>query len=217
MTLVLDRLSIAVPGKTLLADFSLSVPGGEIVTIMGPSGSGKTMLLNYLTGHLPQGVRAEGSVRLGDRRIENLPPERRGLGMLFQDDLLFPHMSLGENLMFAVPRTIKGRRDRRCCADRALSWAQLEGLFDRDVDTLSGGQRSRAALMRALLAEPSAMLLDEPFTALDSNLKNEIRTFTFDHLKTRGIPTLLVTHDPTDAQAAGGPVLEPWKDYYPIN
>ncbi|MEO1020771.1 MAG: ATP-binding cassette domain-containing protein, partial [Pseudomonadota bacterium] len=139
MSLVLENVGVAVPGKILLAGFALQVEPGEIVTVMGPSGRGKTVLLNYLTGHVASGVQAQGEIRLDGRRIEHLPPEQRGLGILFQDDLLFPHMSLGENLMFAVPRSVKGRSARRQRASHALGWAQLDGLFDRHVQTLSGG------------------------------------------------------------------------------
>ncbi len=210
MSLTLEAVTIATSDTALLSSFNLEVGAGEMVTLMGPSGRGKTMLLNYLTGHLPNGVRATGEVRLDGRRIDNLRPEDRALGILFQDDLLFPHMSLGENLMFAVPRSVKGRDQRRLRALEALAWAQLDEFFDRHVLTLSGGQGRRAALVRALLAEPKAMLLDEPFTALDLALREEIRAFTVQHLKERHIPTLLVTHDPSDAEAAQGRVFKPW-------
>ena len=210
MSLHLRDTKIALPTQILLSGFRLTVGPGEIVTLMGPSGCGKSILLSYLTGHLPPTVMADGQVLIGDERVDLLPPEQRRLGILFQDDLLFPHMSLGENLMFAVPNEVSGKTARRDRAEEALGWAKLDGFFERNVETLSGGQRRRAALMRALLAEPNAMLLDEPFSELDEDLRQEIRGFTFHHLRQRRIPSILVTHDMTDANAAGGRLLRPW-------
>jgi putative thiamine transport system ATP-binding protein len=135
------------------------------------------------------------------------PPERRRLGILFQDDLLFPHLSIGGNLAFALPAAIKGREARRQRIDAALRDAGLEGFSGRDPATLSGGQRARVALLRTLLAEPRALLLDEPFAKLDMALREEFRRLVFAHARTRGLPTILVTHDEADAHAAGGAVL----------
>lgn len=124
--------------------------------------------------------------------------------MIFQNSDLFPHLSVGQNLGFGMPRR---HRDRRARIESALADAGLGGMHDRDPATLSGGQRARAALMRGLLAEPAAILLDEPFSALDAQLRDEIRSFTFDHLREAGIPALMVTHDAQDATSAGGPVI----------
>ena len=127
---------------------------------------------------------------------------------MFQDAVLFPHLSLGDNLAFGLARHVRGRAARRAAVAAALTRAGLCGLHDRDPATLSGGQRARAALMRTLLAEPRALLLDEPFSKLDAALRDDLRAFTFDHIRSRAIPALMVTHDPADAQAAGGPVIE---------
>lgn len=203
----LETLDLAVGGRALFAGFSLQVEPGEVVTVMGPSGCGKSSLLSYLCGTLDPVFSAAGRIWLNGVSIEGLPPERRRLGILFQDDMLFPHLSVGENLAFALPRAVRPRRERRARVDAALREAGLEDFALRDPATLSGGQRARVALMRTLLAEPRALLLDEPFNKLDRNLRERVRRFVFDHARRSALPTLLVTHDPADAEAAGGPVI----------
>jgi putative thiamine transport system ATP-binding protein len=119
-------------------------------------------------------------------------------------------MTVAGNLVFAIPRHVKGRKLRHARAEAALAEVGLEGLGDRDPRTLSGGQKSRAALARCLLAEPRALLLDEPFVSLDSDLREEIRGFVLDRARATGLPVLLVTHDQGDAEAAAGRIVEPW-------
>ena len=204
----LDGITLTLGGEVLLGPLTLSVRPGTIATLMGPSGSGKSSLLALICGTLDPVFDWSGQVRLGGRDITILPPERRGVGILFQDDLLFPHLSVGDNLAFALPPAVKGRAARRERVEGALSEAGLTGFADRDPATLSGGQRARAALMRTLLAEPRALLLDEPFSKLDAELRARFRDFVFDHARALGLPTLLVTHDPADAAATGGPVIE---------
>lgn len=196
-------------GATLFQDLDLAIAPGTVATLMGPSGSGKSTLLAFCGGFLDRAAfAAEGSVVVGPERIDALPPERRRLGLLFQDALLFPHLSVAGNLLYGLPRSAgRARTDRRGLVEEALAQAGLAGLGDRDPATLSGGQRARVALLRTLLAEPRALLLDEPFSKLDAGLRGEIRAFVFDHARARGLPTLLVTHDEADARAAGGSVL----------
>lgn len=189
--------------RVLVADFSLAVAPGEIATVMGASGAGKSSLLAYACGTLAPGLAAKGSVRLDGVEISGLPPERRRIGILFQDDLLFPHLSVGANLGFGLRADAK---DRRARIEEALAAAGLEGFAARDPATLSGGQRQRVALMRALLAEPAAILLDEPFGKLDADLRAQMREFVFAHVRERKLPCLMVTHDREDAAAAGGVV-----------
>jgi putative thiamine transport system ATP-binding protein len=191
----------------LIARLSLSVGPGEIVTLVGPSGSGKSSLLSFLTGTLDPTFRASGHVRVDGVEVTALPPERRRIGILFQDDLLFPHMTVGENLAYALPAAISGRIRRRERIAAALAEAQLAGFEDREPSTLSGGQRARVAVLRALLAEPRALLLDEPFARLDQTLRAQFRAFVFDHARARALPVLMVSHDPADAHAAEGPVI----------
>ncbi len=206
--LEIDSLCLGVAGRVLLADFSLAVGGGEVTTLRGPSGCGKSSLLSWLCGTLEPAFRASGRIRLDGVAITGLPPERRRLGILFQDDLLFPHLSVGENLAFALPSAMRGRRQRWARVEAALAEADLAGFAGRDPATLSGGQRARVALMRTLLAEPRALLLDEPFGKLDRALAERVRRFVLDHARRAGLPTLLVTHDAADAEAAGGAVID---------
>lgn len=171
---------------------------------MGPSGSGKSSLLDYIGGHLHRALSGSGRVTLDGKDVTALPPEARRIGVLFQDALLFPHLSVADNLLFGLPRYV---RDRRGAVATALDQAGLAGFGPRDPATLSGGQRARVALMRTLLAEPRAVLLDEPFSRLDAGLRAEMRAFVFGHVRARGIPALMVTHDAEDAEAAGGSLV----------
>jgi len=206
-SLVLDGVTVALDGAVLIDGLDLIVVPGEIVTVMGPSGSGKSTLLAWLCGVVDPTFRIAGRATLDSVDITRLPPEARRVGILFQDDLLFPHLSVGGNLAFGLPAGLS-RRDRRARIEAALEEAELSGFEGRDPATLSGGQRARIALMRTLLAEPKALLLDEPFSRLDAALRGRIRDFVFGHATERGLPVLLVTHDPDDAKAAGGPVVE---------
>ncbi len=205
--LKLQEISIRIEGKALFEHFDVSVEPGEITTIMGPSGCGKSSLLSLICGTLEPAFDVSGSIGLNGDDIGDLPPERRRVGILFQDDLLFPHLSVGENLLFAMPSTIRPKRERMKRMANALIEADLEGFADRDPQSLSGGQRARVALMRTLLSWPRCLLLDEPFGKLDRDLRERVRRFVFDHAREAALPTLLVTHDADDANAAGGPVI----------
>ncbi|MGQ0486623.1 MAG: ATP-binding cassette domain-containing protein [Hyphomicrobiales bacterium] len=209
MDLSLDSVAILLDGMPLIGAFSLKVPAGEIATLMGPSGSGKSSLLAYIAGDLEAPLEGRGRILLGGAPLNDTPPQSRRIGRLFQDDLLFPHLTVAENLLFGVSRG--SRREREANMRAALRQAELEGFENRPPHTLSGGQRSRIALFRALLANPNAMLLDEPFAKLDAELKQSMRTYVFSHLKERNIPTLLVTHDRDDAPK-GGLVLRIGRD-----
>ena len=199
------RLSLH--GRALIERLDASVGPGECLTLMGPSGSGKSTLLAYLSGTLAPVFDASGSVTIAGADITGLAPERRGVGILFQDDLLFPLMSVGANLAFALPADVRPRAARDAQVEAALAEAGLPGIARRDPATLSGGQRARVALMRTLLARPRVLLLDEPFNKLDAQLRNDFRAFVFEHAQQRALPVLLVTHDEQDARAAGGQVI----------
>ncbi|OYX41421.1 MAG: ABC transporter ATP-binding protein [Rhodobacterales bacterium 32-67-9] len=191
----------------LFAPLTLHVPAGSVTTIIGASGVGKSTLIDFIGGHLSAGFEASGQVTLNGRDVTRLPAEARRIGILFQDALLFPHLSVGDNLAFGLDRAVHGRARRRAAVDAALDQAGLTGFYDRDPATLSGGQRARAALMRTLLAEPQALLLDEPFSKLDPDRRADLRAFVFDHVRDRAVPVLMVSHDAEDAAAASGPLI----------
>lgn len=204
---MLDGVSLRVASGTLFAPLSLQVEPGVVTSVIGPSGSGKSSLLKFLCGILPTGIAGDGSARIGKEELTTLPPQSRGLGLLFQDPLLFPHLDVAGNLLFGL-RAGGSRQERRRRADDALESVGLPGFSARDPATLSGGQQARVALLRVLLAEPRALLLDEPFRSLDEANRERVRKLVFAEARQRSLPTLLVTHDQDDVVAAGGPVVE---------
>jgi putative thiamine transport system ATP-binding protein len=204
--LTLQNITIALNGRALVA-VNAHIAPGEILTVMGPSGSGKSSLFAFLAGFLDPAFQATGNALVDEIDITNKPAHQRHLGLLFQDPLLFPHMDVAGNLMFALPPEIKGKAARRMRADAALKEIGLEGFGERDPDTLSGGQKARVALMRTLLSEPKALLLDEPFSKLDTNLRSQMRDIVFGTAKRLNLPVVLVTHDEADAEAAGGSII----------
>ena len=204
--LTLERVKITKGDETLL-EVSHQILPGSVLTVMGPSGVGKSTLLSYVTGTLAPDFRASGRVLLDGVDITDAAPHQRRVGILFQDDLLFPHMSVGANLAFGLA---KGgtRSERHEKVEAALAEVGLAGFSDRDPATLSGGQKARVALMRMLLSEPCALLLDEPFSRLDAALRAQVREMVFARARARELPVLMVTHDADDAVAAGGEVIK---------
>jgi putative thiamine transport system ATP-binding protein len=207
----LEQVGLWLGQRRLLGPLDLAIAPGESATLMGPSGSGKSSLLAFLCGTLDPAFRSQGSVRLDGEDILLLPPERRRLGILFQDDLLFPHLSVAGNLAFGLPQALD-RQTRRQRVTAALDEAGLAGFEARDPATLSGGQRSRVALLRMLLSEPHALLLDEPFGRLDTGLRDRFRRLVFERARARMLPVLLVTHDREDAEAASGIIVTVGQD-----
>ena len=203
--LLLKQISISKSGKTLI-DVNTHIKCGEVLTVMGPSGSGKSTLISYIGGFLNPVFQVTGSIELNGVDVSKLPTNQRRIGTLFQDDYLFPHLSIIGNLMFGIPSDI-GKSKRKILAKQALSEIELEEIGEQDPSSLSGGQRARVALMRVLLSNPHALLLDEPFSKLDMALRNQIRELVFKKARERELPILLVTHDKNDAIAAGGKIL----------
>jgi putative thiamine transport system ATP-binding protein len=203
--LELRDVTITLAGRALVGPLSAQVGSGEVLAVMGASGAGKSSLLAWIAGLLQPPLQGSGRVivsgRDGKRQdLTPLPVERRRVGLVFQDDLLFPHMTVLENLLFALPAGGRGAREQ--AARAALGRAELAGLEGRRPAQLSGGQRARVSLLRALLAEPCVLLLDEPFSRLDVPLRERLRAFTWGLLRERGVPAVLVTHDRADVPAA---------------
>ena len=192
-----------------IAALNTTVPAGEVLVVMGPSGSGKSTLLSAIIGSPPAGFDVSGNIILNGRDVTHVPTAQRRIGILFQDDVLFPHLSVGQNLGFGLAANAGNRSQRRTLIDQALADADLAGFAHRDPATLSGGQRARVALMRTLLAKPQALLLDEPFSRLDLALRDQIRQFVLDRARAERLPVILVTHDPADATASGGRIIFP--------
>ena len=189
----------------LLLSLNEQVNGGEILTIMGPSGSGKSSLLNWLTGTLPNGFKANGEVWLNGENIDNLPAHLRHIGVLYQDALLFSHLSVAGNIAFAMPKGNKKQRLEKI--EHALEQVGLKDMGNRHPDNLSGGQQARVALLRMLLSEPKAILLDEPFSKLDTQLRVDTRDLVFSQIRDHKLPAIMVTHDHGDAEAANGKLI----------
>ncbi|MGA7279267.1 MAG: ATP-binding cassette domain-containing protein [Desulfocapsaceae bacterium] len=205
MSLTLERVAIAFHSTELFAPLSLQVAPGEIVTVMGPSGCGKSTLLAAVCGMLEPDFRLSGTIDLNGRQLNGVPMEARRVGILFQDDLLFPHLDVFGNMAFGLPQAMARDQKKKQVA-ATLGAAGLNGFERRDIATLSGGQKARVSLLRALLAEPEAILLDEPFSKLDQQLRSAMREFVFEQISQMNIPALLVTHDRADAP--GGTVIE---------
>ncbi len=177
---------------------SLTIERGEIACLLGPSGCGKTTLLRIAAG---LEALQSGRVSIGDRTVAeagnmDLPPEQRSVGLMFQDYALFPHLSVAENVAFGLTRT---QSDARRRVDERLSLMGLDGYRDRYPHELSGGQQQRVALLRAIAPQPAVLLLDEPFTGLDTSLRSQVRDQTLELLAVERQTAMMVTHDPEEA------------------
>jgi len=192
----------------LVSGLHFTVPNGQIRLLHGPSGCGKSSLLGVLSGTAPKQLVWQGDIMLDGVDIGGLPAAERGVGLMFQDPLLFPHMSVGDNLAFGLAVKWRGRSERRAAVAEALQACGLDGFADRDPASLSGGQKARVALMRALLAAPKMLLLDEAFSSLDPDLRRQFGQFVAAQIAGRNIPALLVSHDAGDKKLTSGRVIQ---------
>jgi ABC-type Fe3+/spermidine/putrescine transport system ATPase subunit len=184
--------------RALLRDLSLRIAAGEIVALLGPSGCGKSTLLKMVAGLEPAD---QGSVWFNGQDITQQPPERRGFALMFQDFALFPHLNVLDNVAFGLVEQRLPRAEARQKARAMLGRFGLAAQAQQQVWTLSGGEQQRVALARALITAPRALLLDEPFSALDAELRQSLRDEFRQHIAAAGMATLLVTHDEQEARA----------------
>jgi putative spermidine/putrescine transport system ATP-binding protein len=192
-----ERVQKSYDGVTLVVkNLNLDIPKGEFLTMLGPSGSGKTTTLMMLAGFEPA---THGEIWLAGKPINNVPPHKRGIGMVFQNYALFPHMTVAENLAFPLKVRKFSKADIDAKVRRALDMVQLAGFENRKPSQLSGGQQQRVAVARALVFEPDLVLMDEPLGALDKQLREQMQ-FEIKHIHQRlGVTVVYVTHDQTEA------------------
>ncbi|WP_449044332.1 ABC transporter ATP-binding protein [Paracoccus versutus] len=192
-----ERVQKSYDGETLVVkDLNLAIAKGEFLTLLGPSGSGKTTSLMMLAGFE---TATSGEIRLAGRPINSVPPHRRGIGMVFQNYALFPHMSVGENLAFPLKVRGLGKAEREARIMRALDMVQMGHFANRRPAQLSGGQQQRIALARALVFDPELVLMDEPLGALDKQLREHMQ-YEIKRLHDQiGITVVYVTHDQGEA------------------
>ena len=193
--LCVKNVSLRLPESRLLTNVNFTVDKGDIVTLMGPSGCGKSTLFSWMIGALAGQFSCTGELWFNEQRIDMLPTAQRQIGILFQDALLFDQFSVGQNLL--------------------LDRAGLAETYHQDPATLSGGQRARVALLRALLAQPKALLLDEPFSRLDVALRDNFRQWVFSEVRELAIPVVQVTHDLQDVPADSSVLdMAQWSENY---
>ncbi|WP_121631407.1 ABC transporter ATP-binding protein [Tropicibacter alexandrii] len=192
-----ERVQKSYDGETLVVkDLNLTMPKGEFLTMLGPSGSGKTTCLMMLAGFE---TATHGEIKIGGVSINNIPPHKRGIGMVFQNYALFPHMTVAENLAFPLEVRKLGKSEREKKVKRALDMVQMGAFGGRRPAQLSGGQQQRIALARALVFEPELVLMDEPLGALDKQLREHMQFEITRLAHDLGITTVYVTHDQTEA------------------
>lgn len=205
MSLIVQDLDVSFGPNTVISNLNFEMKSGDIVAIIGPSGCGKTTLLRAISGLLKP---TKGTIVLDGENIEKQPCEQREVGMLFQRPVLFPFKDVLGNILFAYKRKKDANMDQ---VHAILGELGLTGKENQAIETLSGGEAQRVVLARALLTHPRLMLLDEPLSALDVDLRRKIAHEIRSILKARGIPAIHVTHDPAEASIIGDRVLH-WKD-----
>ncbi|RXJ74082.1 ABC transporter ATP-binding protein [Veronia nyctiphanis] len=216
MTLSVRNLTINTDRLTLLENFSFTVENGDVLSVMGPSGCGKSTLLSAIAGHLAPEFTCQGEIHINSKNVVSLSAEKRHIGILFQEDLLFPHLNVWQNLAFGLSSALSAK-EKKQKAMATLSEINLSEIAEKMPDQISGGQRARISLMRTLLSAPSALLLDEPFSKLDKPLRRAFREFVFNQIAQRQIAAVMVTHDEDDVPANGVCISWPMNNAYNTN
>ncbi len=180
-----------------IKNLSLEVKKGKILTIFGVSGIGKSSLINVISGIFEDNLSFRGDIILNNKILNETPAEKRKIGLLLQEGVLFPHLTVEQNLLFGMNKNIKNKEKSLLISNHLLK-SDMDGFQKRYPNTLSGGQKARIACLRAILSEPDALLLDEPFSSLDPDQRNSFRLFVIKQVQKRNIPCILVTHDESD-------------------
>lgn len=197
-------LALGYEGQVFARGIDLVLQPAEIVAILGPSGSGKSTLLGTIAGVVPA---MGGRILVDGVDVTDTPIHRRGIGLLFQEPLLFGHLTVAGNVAYGLRRHGWAKDDARRRALELLSWVDLDGYADRSVDEISGGQAQRVALARALAPQPAVLLLDEPFSALDHDLRQRLAADVARTLREQQVAALHVTHDPGEARAVADRIV----------
>ena len=183
--------------KPFIKNLNIKVNNGKILTIFGSSGIGKSSLINVIAGVSENNLLFTGEIILNNKKITNILPEKRKIGLLLQDGVLFPHLNVEQNLIFGIKKNLTNK-EKYLLINEHLINANMEGFENRYPNTLSGGQKARIACLRAILSEPAALLLDEPFSSIDPEQRNSFRLFVVNQIREKKIPCILVTHDESD-------------------
>tara|TARA_B100001093_G_scaffold228140_1_gene218746 strand:- start:251 stop:898 length:648 start_codon:yes stop_codon:yes gene_type:complete len=183
--------------KVFIKDLNLKIKNGEILCIFGASGVGKSSLINVIAGVYEDDLTFQGKIILNGKNLNKVPIEKRKIGLLLQDGTLFPHLTVEQNIFFGMNKKLT-YKEKSALITSNLKKSNMVGFENRYPHTLSGGQKARVACLRAILSDPEALLLDEPFSSLDPDQRNSFREFVVNNIRENKIPCLLVTHDKDD-------------------
>ena len=183
--------------KIFIKDLNLKIKNGDILCVFGASGVGKSSLINVIAGVYENDLIFEGDIILNGKELNQVPTEKRRIGLLLQDGTLFPHLTVEQNILFGMNKKLS-YKEKSLLIAKNLKKSDMASFEDRYPHTLSGGQKARVACLRAILSEPEALLLDEPFSSLDPDQRNSFREFVVNNVRNNKIPCLLVTHDEND-------------------
>ena len=193
--------------KPFIKNLNLKIKNGNILCVFGKSGVGKSSLINVIAGTTENNLLFEGKIVLNGKILNNIPIENRKVGLLLQDGALFPHLTVEQNIYFGMNKKLKSK-EKLFLINENLKKANMEGFQNRYPHTLSGGQKSRIACLRAILSEPKVLLLDEPFSSLDPEHRNTFRNFVVSKIKESQIPCLLVSHDEIDKKISNEKTID---------